>query len=276
MIGIVVALLLATTCVILMLPRPARKGPMSALEHPGTPGVVAVSAVSTGPLRPGSNGPRQPGLAGLSWRTRLGGRPGIDLHELPLFVHQMAGLLRAGRPPQALWTDMELVYADGRGGFAAVVLPAIATARRAAELGLSVPDALLHTPGGCAGDRVEAQGGTHVERLWIDLAGCLMVAERSGAPLAEILEHYAAQLDAQLDGLSARETALAGPRATVVLLAWLPAVGLVLGFALGINPLEVLLGSPLGWGALGTGALLMVVARVWSRRLVRLAECGEP
>ncbi|MFJ6000947.1 type II secretion system F family protein [Arthrobacter sp. NPDC092385] len=270
------ALLLATACAILTLPRPARAGAMSALEHPGSPGAAPAPAALGGPPRPGSTGFRQPGLARLSRRTRLGGRPRIDLHELPLFVHQMAGLLRAGRPPQTLWTDMELVYADGRGGFAAVVSPVIATARRAAELGLSVPDALLHPPGGHSGDRAEAPGSTHVERLWIDLAGCLMVAERSGAPLAEILEHYAAQLDAQLDGLSARETALAGPRATVVLLAWLPAVGLVLGFALGINPLEVLLGSPLGRAALGTGALLMTVARVWSRRLVRVAEGGEP
>lgn len=271
MIGIVVGLLLASACAILTLPRQAGGGALSAGERPGTAPVAG-----KGPLFSGRTGSHRPGLTGPSGRNLFGGRPGIDLHELPLFVHQMAGLLRAGRPPHTLWTDMELVYADGQGGFAAVALPVIATARRAAELGLSVPDALLTVPAGQAGGRAGARGTAHVERLWIDLAGCLMVAERSGAPLAGILEHHAAQLDAQLDGLSARETALAGPRATVVLLAWLPAVGLALGFALGINPLEVLLGSALGRAALGTGALLMAGARVWSRRLVRLAEGGEP
>ena len=96
-----------------------------------------------------------------------------------------------------------------------------------------------------------------------------------GAPLAGILERYAAQLDADLEGLSARETALAGPRATVVLLAWLPAVGLFLGFALGLNPLEVLLGSFLGRLALAAGLLLMIVSRIWSGALVRRAG-GDP
>lgn len=274
MIGIVVALLLASACAILTLPRQAGGGGLSAGERPGTaPAPVGWK----GPLFPGRTGSHRPGLTSASGRDLFGGRPGIDLHQLPLFVHQMAGLLRAGRPPHTLWSDMELVYADGQGGFAAVALPVIATARRAAELGLSVPDALLTASAGQAGGRrAGARGTAHVERLWIDLAGCLMVAERSGAPLAGILEHHAAQLDARLDGLSARETALAGPRATVKLLAWLPAVGLALGFAIGINPLEVLLGSTSGRAALGAGALLMAGARVWSRRLVRLAEGREP
>ena len=47
----------------------------------------------------------------------------VDLHELPLFVHQLAGLLRAGRPPHVLWEDMERVHADGRTAFAGTVLP---------------------------------------------------------------------------------------------------------------------------------------------------------
>ena len=110
--------------------------------------------------------------------------------------------------------------------------------------------------------------------MWVDLAGCLEVAERSGAPLANILEQYAGQLDAHLDGVGARETALAGPRATVVLLAWLPVVGLGLGFALGVNPLELLTGSPLGLSALSAGVLLMVAARSWSRSLIRRAGGG--
>ncbi|MHA7283371.1 type II secretion system F family protein [Arthrobacter sp. TMS2-4] len=215
-------------------------------------------------------------------RSYLDGVPGrspahrtVDPHELPLFVHQLAGLLRAGRPPHVLWEDMERVHADGRTAFAGTVLPVIATARRAAELGLSVPDALrqgLHAgPGTSRGGRTS----THVDRMWVDLAGCLIVAERSGAPLAGILEQYAAQLDAQLDSLAARETALAGPRATVVLLAWLPAVGLILAFALGVNPLEVLLGSALGRLVLATGILLMLAARLWSRRLVGRVD-GTP
>ncbi|MHA7240158.1 type II secretion system F family protein [Arthrobacter sp. TMS1-12-1] len=187
-------------------------------------------------------------------------------------MHQLAGLLRAGRPPQVLWEDMERVHAGGSTAFAVTALPVIAAARRAAELGLSVPDALRHALDAGPGPSARGRQGPRIDRLWVDLAGCLVVAERSGAPLAAILEQYAAQLDAELDGLSARETALAGPRATVVLLAWLPAVGLVLAFALGVNPLEVLLGSTPGRLALACGVLLMLAARVWSRHLVGRAD----
>jgi tight adherence protein B len=143
-------------------------------------------------------------------------------------------------------------------------------------LGLSVPDALREATGRVTDPTARGQSHQRLARLWVDLAGCLIVAERSGAPLAGILEQYAAQLDADLDGLSARETALAGPRATVVLLAWLPVVVLALGFALGLNPLEILLGSLPGRSALAAGVLLIMASRIWSRRLVRHAEGGAP
>ncbi len=263
MTGLAVALLLAATGAVLSLPRTARAD--------NTAKATAPSAVSGGPSRATPSKAR--GLAGGSLRGR---RRDVDLHELPLFVHQLAGLLRAGRPPHLLWADMERVYFNGQSVFATEALPIIATARRAAELGLSVPDALRQATVSQSGPSNGASSRVHVDRLWVDLAGCLVVAERSGAPLAGILEHYATHLDAQLDGLSARDTALAGPRATVILLAWLPAVGLILAFALGVNPVEVLLGTPLGLLALVSGVFLMVASRVWSGSLVRRAAGGSP
>ncbi|WP_181035033.1 type II secretion system F family protein [Arthrobacter sp. B0490] len=260
MTGMIVALLLAASGLILISPRPVLQG--QARRTPAG----------------GAAGPRPPSAAGRGrgGTPGAGRRPPADLHEVPLFVHQLAGLLRAGRPSQVLWADMERVYADAPTAFARAALPMISTARRAAELGLSVPDALRQAAGAAPDPGVRGQPQARLTRLWIDLSGCLIVAERSGAPLAGILTQYAAQLDADLDGLSARETALAGPRATVVLLAWLPVVGLVLGFALGVNPLEILLGSSLGRIALAAGILLMIVSRFWSRRLVSRAGGGAP
>ncbi len=263
MTGLAVALLLAATGAVLSLSRTAH--PHNAVKAP------APSTVSGGPS--GVSSSQGAGRAGRSLRGR---RRDVDLHELPLFVHQLAGLLRAGRPPHLLWSDMESVYFDGQSVFATEALPIIATARRAAELGLSVPDALHQATVSQSGPSSGVSSRVHVDRLWVDLAGCLIVAERSGAPLAGILEHYAMHLDAQLDGLSARDTALAGPRATVILLAWLPAVGLILAFALGVNPLAVLLGTPLGLLALVSGVLLMVASRMWSGSLVRRAAGGSP
>ncbi|MEC5198861.1 tight adherence protein B [Arthrobacter sp. PL16] len=259
MTGLTVAFLLVCASAVLALPRTTPAGS------------IGFAPVLRRPARTGPPGGR-PSTATRSRRwTRRMPRGALGVYELPLFVHQLAGLLRAGRPPFVLWADMERIYADGNSDFAVAALPVISTARRAAELGLSIPHALRMATGPSSG-RADGRGATtHMDRLWVDLAGCLIVAERSGAPLAGILEQYAAQLDADLDGLSAQETVLAGPRATVVLLAWLPGVGLILGFALGVDPPEVLFGSPLGRLTLATGVLLMITSRLWSRRLVRRA-----
>lgn len=264
MTALLVAGLLAGAWTVLILPASAMRGHMR-IPADSIPARTATDAEDDRAVRTGTAGRRVV-------RRLYGSAPVVDLHELPLFVHQLAGLLRAGRPPRVLWADMERVHAQGHTTFSRMALPVVARARRAAELGLSVPAALSDAAVQDVSRR--HAGADPVNRLWIDLAGCLEVAERSGAPLAGILEHYAAQLDAQLDGNSARDTALAGPRATVVLLAWLPVVGLVLGFALGINPVEVLLASPLGRFALAAGASFMLAGRVWSRRLVRRAGGG--
>jgi tight adherence protein B len=105
----------------------------------------------------------------------------------------------------------------------------------------------------------------------LELAACFEVAESSGCPLADVLTRFAAHLEAEDDAADARQTALAGPRATVRILTWLPFLGLGLGLLLGADPWAVLLGSPFGLAALATGIALTVVARIWSARLVRSA-----
>lgn len=261
MTGAAVALLLALAVVVLLAPgRPARE-------------VGAVHPARMPPVQ-GSAGGVRPGTGRRRWFRRA--RPGSEsVEELPLFVRQMAGLLRAGRPPSVLWADLEGVYAEDDTAFAVRARPAISAVRRASAMGLSVPEALRETLGPTPQDDAGGPVSEAFDRLWVDLAGCLTVAERSGAPLATILDQYAAQLEADLVGRAARETALAGPRATVVLLTWLPVVGLLLGVALGVQPLDVLVGDPLGRWALVMGVLLMIASRAWSGRLVRRAEAAR-
>jgi hypothetical protein len=64
---------------------------------------------------------------------------------------------------------------------------------------------------------------------------------------------------------------LAGPRATAGLLAVLPAVGLLLAAALGADPLQVLLHTPLGLVCLVAGVGLDALGVVWTTRLVARA-----
>jgi tight adherence protein B len=107
--------------------------------------------------------------------------------------------------------------------------------------------------------------------VWGQLAACFDIAEASGCPLADVLTRFAAQLEAEDDADAARQTALAGPRATVRLLGWLPLLGLGLGMLLGVDPVRILLGTPYGMAALATGVVLAAAGRIWSARLIRAA-----
>lgn len=108
-------------------------------------------------------------------------------------------------------------------------------------------------------------------KVWQDLAACLEVCEASGAPVAAVLSRLADRLETELDTAEQRETALAGPRATVRLLTWLPFIGLGLGLAMGVDPFGVLLGTPPGWSCLAAGLALVAAGRWWSRRLITAA-----
>ncbi|WAP52355.1 hypothetical protein OL239_03485 [Arthrobacter sp. ATA002] len=216
-------------------------------------------------------------------------RPDPSLHEVPLLVHQLTGLLAAGRAPYQLWTDAAALQRStgGTGSdglLAARLLPVLEAAGQAASLGLSpVPvfraAAEVRTRRARAAGRNPPGAGAarsgaavlSMEQVWSELAGCVSISERSGAPLAGVLGRYAAQLEGSLDQQAARETALAGPKATVRLLTWLPVGGLGLGYLLGADPVGVLIGSPLGWLAAASGAALSLSAGVWSRALVRRA-----
>jgi tight adherence protein B len=108
------------------------------------------------------------------------------------------------------------------------------------------------------------------------IAAC-RIAHRVGTPLADVLERCASGLVESAEAASARRTALAGPRSTARLLAWLPLAGVLLGTGLGADPLGVLLGGGIGGWCLVLGVGLVVAGRRWVATLVRRAErAGGP
>ena len=111
-----------------------------------------------------------------------------------------------------------------------------------------------------------------LRRVWAELAACLLVSERSGAPLAGVLSRYASALEAAQDADDARSSAWTGPRATVRLLSWLPLGGFGLGFLLGTNPISIVVGTTGGRLAGITGAVFWCAGYFWSRKLVQRAE----
>jgi tight adherence protein B len=104
------------------------------------------------------------------------------------------------------------------------------------------------------------------------LAACWQVSERSGSALASSVSRLAATLRDEEQVRREVAAQLAGPRATAVLLALLPAFGLAMGKALGADPLDVLVSTPLGLGCLALGLMLETAGLLWTARITRSAE----
>nr|WP_243742342.1 type II secretion system F family protein [Actinorugispora endophytica] len=112
-----------------------------------------------------------------------------------------------------------------------------------------------------AAERPGAAGLAH-------LAACWRVAASSGNGLATAVERLAeglTQEEALRQELSAQ---LAGPRATALLLAVLPLLGLVMAGALGGSPLSFLLTTAPGLACLTAGGALNALGLWWTRRMV--------
>ncbi|MFD9032621.1 type II secretion system F family protein [Streptomyces sp. NPDC059567] len=165
----------------------------------------------------------------------------------------VAGELRAGRQPaQALLFAVGATEALGPGEEAEVLA--------AARFGGDVAGALRRA---ARQDGADGLAG---------LAACWQVAVDGGAGLAAGLDRLEAALREHRDQRERLKAQLAGAWATVTVLAVLPAVGLVLGTALGARPLHVLLHTPVGLGCLAVGGALEAAGLWWAARIVRGGE----
>ncbi|MGP4109407.1 type II secretion system F family protein [Streptomyces sp. 4N509B] len=136
--------------------------------------------------------------------------------------------------------------------------------RAAARYGGDVADALR---------RASAQPGAEGLR---GVAACWRVAVDGGASFAAGLERVARALRSEQDQREELRAQLAGPRATVLVLAVLPVFGLLLGSAMGVRPLWELLHSPVGLACLVAGAGLEWAGVAWAAAIARAAERGTP
>lgn len=95
----------------------------------------------------------------------------------------------------------------------------------------------------------------------------VVLADRTGAPLADVLERIEADARGTGRARLAAAAQAAGSRATAWLLAGLPAAGIALGYAIGADPLAVLLHTRTG-AACAFGALALQLAGLgWARRI---------
>ncbi|MFF0445825.1 type II secretion system F family protein [Streptomyces sp. NPDC004609] len=160
-----------------------------------------------------------------------------------------AGELRAGLQP-----GPALVAAAGSGGALGEAEPAVIAAAR---FGGDVPQALR-----AAAREPGADGLAGV-------AACWRVAVDSGAGLAAGLDRLEAALRADRDQRDDMAAQLSGARSTIGLLALLPVVALAMGWAMGADPLRVLLHTPAGLMCLLIGAVLEAAGLCWAARIVK-------
>ncbi|MFJ6563864.1 type II secretion system F family protein [Streptomyces sp. NPDC091412] len=104
------------------------------------------------------------------------------------------------------------------------------------------------------------------------LAACWRVAVDQGAGLAAGLDRLEGALRVERDQRADIRAQLSGARATAVMLAGLPVLGLLLGTAMGADPLRVLLHTGAGLGCLVIGGVLEGAGLWWALRIVRGAE----
>ncbi|MGX5772399.1 type II secretion system F family protein [Microbacterium trichothecenolyticum] len=163
-------------------------------------------------------------------------------------VLRLAVLLQAGVAPARAWEHL------ARAGDPAAEHVASAIGR-----GQPLPEAIATAGSGA----------------WREVAVASHVALVVGAPLAECLRGLAAALRDAQEAADDVRVALAEPAGTARLMGWLPLVAVGLGAALGFDTFGTLFASPLGLACLAGGAVLILAAQRWTKRLVRAAATSE-
>lgn len=147
--------------------------------------------------------------------------------------------------------QLSALAADLRAG-----LPVAAALRDGAGSGMAMP--------GLPGPPDLTRGPRRIARM---ARAAVRLADRTGAPLADLLERVEADARAADRGLAAAAAQAAGARATAWLLAALPLGGIGLGYAIGVDPVAVLLHTTVG-GASAIGAVaLQIGGLLWAERL---------
>jgi len=185
-------------------------------------------------------------VGGRSWVARARARrTGDRLGSLTEGLGALGAELRSGRSFEAATEAAVAACADGESG------AALARA--------------LRTPGAAAppGDEL----GAALERV---SAGVLLSA-RTGCSLAAVAAAVEDDLRAAQRLRQELRTATAGPRASAMLLAGLPLVGLAMGNGVGADPWRVLTTTAPGQVLLVVGVALEVLGLLWAERLVQRA-----
>lgn len=169
----------------------------------------------------------------------------VTAEECARSAHILAGLMEVGQIPTAALAE------------AASDCPVLGPAAAAAGLGADV------------GAELERSARLPGQESLATVAAAWRLGQRSGAPMARILNQVAGNLrrERQLDAMI--EAELAAARTSGHIMAALPALAVGLGFAVGVDPVGYLLGESLGRVLLLVGVVLTAGGVLWIEALSR-------
>jgi tight adherence protein B len=234
---------LAATAVLLWPGR--RESAAAAWPHRGTHPTPGVAAAGPEGLL---------ALARLAVTGRRAARPRPGIEELAELVELLVPALRSGASTATAvgLAAHALAPAEGLGPLPAELL-------RAARAG---------EPQAGVWARAARASGSDEMRF---LARAWALSEETGVPLAAVLATVARSLRARQSSLRALAAATAGARASMVLLALLPATGPGIGLLFGLTPLDLYGRSPVAAAFLLAGTVLGLGGLLWSRAILRRA-----
>lgn len=217
-------------------------------------------------------------FAGVAWLGGslphlIAGMTGVGVATVALRLHLRgrAARLRRYRGRQVAEVVDALAAELGAG-----VLATHAVQHLAEDTPLLERAAAASRLGGDVAAALRCAGGTPGAESLIDLAAAWEVSERSGAPMARVLDRLGDSLRDERDIQREIDAGLGPAKATARLMAVLPIFGLGLGMNLGSNPTHVLLGTVVGSLCLAAGAALACVGLSWVEAIAARAEKLAP
>ncbi|PLV46310.1 type II secretion system F family protein [Mycobacterium simiae] len=238
--------------------RPTRRPLVVSIRAAGwVPGCGIVAAAVVLPVAVVLAGAVVVATAGLRLhRSRRLRRATEEARTLEAALDVLVGELRVGSHPVRAFT----VAADETAGPVAVALRGVAARAR---LGADV----------AAGLRAAARSSAQPAH-WHRLAVCWQLASEHGLAIAILMRTGQRDIIERQRFSDRVSSGMAGARATAVILAGLPALGVVLGQAIGARPLSFLLGGHVGGWLLLAGAVLGCGGLLWSDRIIQRAGAG--
>lgn len=183
-----------------------------------------------------------------------------EIAEVRAFCLATAALVERG-VPVASWCSA--VAELGAGRLLSVALELLG------HSGLSFGEALL----AACEERLRSPPGTELDigaaQGWLRVCAVLLLAEETGAPLAEGLRSVADWTDREQRWDVRRREALAGPLATSRMLALLPALSLGMTLFSGEGAVRMLFTTPLGWVLIALSGSLTAAGLCWRGRILR-------